>query len=451
MNPPSRQQAGSAIRLARLAQNMTQAELGARTGYSPSQISRYERGLVALTDMQVLRRFADVLRMPPQHLGLLPDPDRRHDTPPTQLRAAPAATVTSQAQAAEDDPVRRRQLMALTATAAGYALTAGALAPAARAPAGSSLVAGVREALLGSGPAGGVSTASIPAEGMPAALAAALADFHACRYRRLAGALPRLIRSGHAAADAEDDPRAAAVLAEVYTLATRMLIKLDEQALGWVAADRARLIAGGADDPLIAAEAARNLAVLARKAGWYDQASAIALAAADDPRLRTSDPAHAAKRGMLIMCTSYTAAKAGDRSTMRELDRDAAGIAGQLGDRVLLRDHGGGFSPATVTLHRIAAEYSIGDPGAAIAAARQVPPASLPSTERRARYWTDVARAFGHWGRRDDCLRALLAAEREAPEETHSRPAVRDLVSGLLVSGPTPADLRGLAARCGIS
>ena len=47
--------------------------------------------------------------------------------------------------------------------------------------------------------------------------------------------------------------------------------------------------------------------------------------------------------------------------------------------------------------------------------------------------------------------RAALAAEREAPEETHARPAVRDLVSGLLVTGRTGPELRGLAARCGVT
>ena len=45
---------------------------------------------------------------------------------------------------------------------------------------------------------------------------------------------------------------------------------------------------------------------------------------------------------------------------------------------------------------------------------------------------------------------ALLAAEREAPEEIHAQPTVRDLVSGLLVTGRTNPELRGLAARCRI-
>ncbi|MGV9600747.1 hypothetical protein ACWDR1_29205 [Streptosporangium sandarakinum] len=61
-----------------------------------------------------------------------------------------------------------------------------------------------------------------------------------------------------------------------------------------------------------------------------------------------------------------------------------------------------------------------------------------------------VAAALGQLGRRDDCIRALLTAEHHAPEETHARPAVRSLVSGLLASGRTTSALRGLAARSGI-
>jgi hypothetical protein len=136
---------------------------------------------------------------------------------------------------------------------------------------------------------------------------------------------------------------------------------------------------------------------------------------------------------------------------MRELTDEAASIAAQLRGRVLLRDHGGGFSSATVELHRVSAENYAGDPGAAVKAAVRIVPASLPTTECRARYWTDTARAYANWGRREDCVSALLAAEREAPQEAHARPAVRDLVSSLLVTGRTGPELRGLAARCGIT
>ncbi|GAB2818443.1 hypothetical protein [Streptomyces daliensis] len=44
-------------------------------------------------------------------------------------------------------------------------------------------------------------------------------------------------------------------------------------------------------------------------------------------------------------------------------------------------------------------------------------------------------------------LRTLLAAEHQAPQETHSRPAVKSLISGLLLSGRTTPQLRAPAAR----
>ncbi len=110
-------------------------------------------------------------------------------------------------------------------------------------------------------------------------------NFHRCRYGRLADGLPRLICGGHTLAAASDTAEISAPLAGIHTLTTRMLIKLDDQQLGWMAADRARVLAVGSGDPLTRAEAARNLAVLACKAGWHTQAASIALTAPGDPAL----------------------------------------------------------------------------------------------------------------------------------------------------------------------
>lgn len=174
-----------------------------------------------------------------------------------------------------------------------------------------------------------------------------------------------------------------------------------------MAADRARVLAAGSADPLLAGEAARNLAVLARKAGWHEQALSIAPEAAGDPQLKGNDPRLTAERGLLIQSAAYIVARSGDRDGMRELTAEAA--------------------------------------------ATRLPSARLPTTERRARYRTDTARAYAAAGRRDDSIQALLAAEREASEETHARPAIRDLISGLLITGRTGPELRGLAERCGIT
>ena len=448
---------GTIVRNARTSQGLTLAELGKRVGYSAAQVSRYERGIAPLTDIAVLRRFAAALTIPPQVFGLAPEPQApqpRHANPFPMTAGSPCtpcSTVTANpGQEDGEDPVRRRQLLAslaVTAAAAAAPFRGGSAAQSGGAASGELLIARVRDAMLGLTPA----PAEVPAGWLRTALAGALTDFQYCRYARLADGLPRLISGGHAmAAQAGDDPEASALLAGIYTLATRMLIKLDDQQLGWMAADRARVIAAGSGNPLIAAETSRNLAVLARKAGWHSQAMSIALTAAAHPGLRGADQRLAAERGLLLQSAAYTAAWSGDKDGMREMTAEAAAIAARLTGPVLLRDHGGGFTSATVQLHRISAEYSVGEPGAAIAAASQIPPGSLPTTERRARYWTDLARARGLWGRRDDCLRALLTAERLAPEEIHARPAIRDLVSRLLLSGRTSPELRGLALRCGI-
>ncbi|WP_063731089.1 hypothetical protein [Streptomyces sp. RTd22] len=133
---------------------------------------------------------------------------------------------------------------------------------------------------------------------------------------------------------------------------------------------------------------------------------------------------------------------------MRKLTAEAAAIAEELGGTRLRAQ--GGFSSATVQLHLVSAEDRAGDPSAAIAAADRLAPTALPTIERRARFHVDVATAYARWGRRDQCVDALLAAEVQAPEETHARPAVKTLISGLLVSGRTTPELRGLAARTGV-
>lgn len=347
-----------------------------------------------------------------------------------------------------EDPVRRRRLLAnlavTAAAAAGASLPPDAAGPVDEAALGELLVDRLRDAMLGLHH----DTGTLPEAVLRGDLAHAITDFHTCRYGNLAVRLPRLLRAGHARLALGD---CGAVLAQSYLLVTRMLVKLDEQQLGWMAADRARQLAEAADDALAVAEAARQLAVLARKAHWHDQAMSLALTAADLPGLREDRPEYVAERGLLVQSAAYTAAKAGDTAAMRELTDEAAALADKLAGRTpLLRDHGGGFSPATVQLHRISAENSAGDPAAALAAARALPPQSLPSIERRSRYYTDVAMAHGRCGQRDACIRALLAAEHHAPEETHARPAVKSLVSGLLVAGRTTAELRGPAARVGV-
>lgn len=426
---------------------MTLGKLGELTGYSTAQVSRYERGISALTDTLVLRRFATALGIPPQALGLIPEPVARHGQPAAPITAyprlpAPRVLGTARGDGGED-AVRRRQMLALTLTAAAAvgAQARGEAEPVREVALGDLLVGRLRDAMLGLH----AEVAAPQAAALHAELARAAAEFHACQYSTLAVRLPRLLSAAHAA---PEDPATAGLLAHGYLLATRVLVKFDDRQLGWMAADRARQLAIAVGDPLAIAEAARQLAVLARRADWNDQAMTIALTAADAPILRDAGPDGTAARGLLIQSAAYTAARAHDQAGMRKLTAEAAAIADELGG-TRLRAHGG-FSSATVQLHLVSAEDRAGDPSAAIAAADKLAPQALPSVERRARFHVDVATAYARWGRREQCVDALLAAEYRAPQEVYGRPAVRTLISGLLASGRTTSELRGLAARAGV-
>ncbi|MEV0126616.1 hypothetical protein AB0I16_34585 [Streptomyces sp. NPDC050703] len=230
---------------------------------------------------------------------------------------------------------------------------------------GELLVAHIRDAMLGLGNVPDPSSAVTPMRTSP--IHSPTSTPAVMPPSPFAVRLPRLIRSGHALSGSRGETQNCRLLAKSYLLATRMLIKMDEQQLGWMAADRTRQLAEAGGDILTVAESARQLAgVLARVAGWHDEALSIALSAADHPDLRDTGRAGAAARGPLIQSATYTVARRGDRDGMRELTDEAAGIAKDLGGGTLLRNHGEGFSPLTVQLHRISAEdYAGAPPGSA--------------------------------------------------------------------------------------
>ncbi|WP_309049232.1 hypothetical protein [Streptomyces sp.] len=229
-----------------------------------------------------------------------------------------------------------------------------------------------------------------------------LADLDACRYASLAVRLPRLIRSGHALSGSRGETQNCQLLAKSYLLATRMLIKMDEQQLGWTAVDPARQLAKAGGDILAVAESARQLAVLARGAGWRDEALSIALSAADHPDLRDTGRAGAAARGLLIQSATYTVARRGDKDGMRQLTDEAAGIAKDLGGERCCATTAR-FQPA----HRAAPPHLRRElrrpPLAALAAARSISLKELPSIERRSRALKERFVPAGLFGSRSRC------------------------------------------------
>ncbi|MEV6519000.1 hypothetical protein AB0M37_24805 [Micromonospora chalcea] len=111
------------------------------------------------------------------------------------------------------------------------------------------------------------------------------------------------------------------------------------------------------------------------------------------------------RHGMLVVCSaSYTAAMHDDRDTAWTL----------LGEAETAARHAGDY-------------------GTAVDYARQVDPARIVMPERRARYRGDTALALHGRRRPQATFQALLAAERDTPQEVRYRPWAQQLSRLLLL------------------
>lgn len=436
----ARRDTGEVVRLARRAADITLAELGRQVGYTAASLSRMERGKQPMRDVRLLQNLAVRLGIPPHLLGLAP---RRQWVAAERGDDTRVGTQTSFGEEG-DDPVRRRELLA---TLAG-ATTSAVLGPAAAAHARTRpSLSGLADLLLHRRPAQALSEDPTPSA-VTAAVHSSLRDFSACRYDALGRALPARIALAQALGAQGDTERAAVAVAALYTTAARLCIKLGEDGLAAVTADRALTAALGGADALTVAEAHRMVSSAWRRQGHHALATDVAVTAAQQLTAdRSTDVTERLSvQGNLYATAAYTAAKQGDRHTAHVLITEAEATAGRLGHDALLR--GTVFGPSQVLLHQVSISHLLGDAGQAIEHARRIDPAALPTTERQARYWIDVARAFTQWGKPDRCYQALLAAERAAPQEVR-RDSVRTMASGLLRHDRTLPGVRAFAHRVG--
>lgn len=257
---------GAIVRAVRHANHLTLAQLAQRCGYSTSTLSRLETGKQPLRDLQVLHGLAGALRIPPHLLGLADTPVR--SVPPPR----PAAKVRAiLAPEEETDPMRRRTLLAgLTGLAGTAVLGASSLPPSAGDPVGA-----LENTLLDS-PLGGVPVA-LPRLGREVASARTI--FQHGRYTDVATRLPALLSTAMATqADAtanEDIAAAQGQLAELYTLASELMIKLGHDHLAWTTADRGLQAAYSSGDVLTQAAARRAWAIVLRRAGRAETAQRL--------------------------------------------------------------------------------------------------------------------------------------------------------------------------------
>jgi transcriptional regulator with XRE-family HTH domain len=279
------------------------------------------------------------------------------------------------------------------------------------------------------------------------------AEYQAGRLGRVISALPGLVG---AAQRLEDDPgdsgRGWAVSARTHHLATTALIKIGENDLAWIAAERAMSAAEQTDDPLVLASAARagTHAFLAN--GRYEDALSLGRTAASwlRRRMREDDPAALSLFGMLHLRTAVAAARHQDRAGSRDLLSQAAQAAQRLGaDGNWWQT---GFGPTNVMLHRLSAALDLGDVSYVVEHAPGVATGHLP-VERAASHQIDTGRAMSLVAHDDEALEWFLDAEQAAPHLVRHSPVVRESVKAMYRRSPVAAGRRssalaGLAERC---
>jgi hypothetical protein len=162
-------------------------------------------------------------------------------------------------------------------------------------------------------------------------------------------------------------------------------------------------------------------------------------------------PASLEARGMMTLTAATGHLGVGDEARARDALAEAQALAeltGEVGGWSL-------FGPANAKFWQIQLEVDTGNPGRAVEVARTVRPEAVPSPSRQVAFHLDLARALAQLrGRQREATRALLTAERIAPQRTRSAPAAVETARELAESARRAAvgtDLRGFCERAGVA
>ncbi|XXJ55572.1 helix-turn-helix domain-containing protein [Embleya sp. MST-111070] len=268
-------------------------------------------------------------------------------------------------------------------------------------------------------------------------------------------ALPGLMHEAERAAETYngDERRTAqALLSEVYHLAQAYLAWQAEPRLVWLVADRSMAAARAADDPLALAGSAFYLAHLIRACDRGEDAQALVLRALELLRPQLDDAANRLlpMYGHLWLCAALTAARERQEGEARRYFDKAAAVVPRLPDGYSHPWHG--FGRAIVDLYDVMIDIELGQAGEAQRKADRLDPLSIPSVERRARHWIELARGAHHRGDQLAAASLLDRSWRTSSETLTYSPIGRTLVSGLVDHGGATVreDALRLATRIGL-
>lgn len=282
----------------------------------------------------------------------------------------------------------------------------------------------------------------------------AKSKYQACQYEGVVNELVGLLPAMNAAriSTVSDEQALHSLAADAHHVAASTLLKLGEPSFALIAAERSLHRGGQSGDPVAIGASARVMTHALISNGHHRRAVALAqdAAASLDRHTGLTDGDAASVYGALLLRGAVAAARAEDRDTADTMITEATRVADRVGYDG--NDRWTGFGPTNVLQHRAHLALALGDAGTSIVHARKVQPGRIVLVERRAALFVDMARAYAQWGRRDQALLALRHADRVAPEEVRSRPAVHRVVRDLaaLSHGHLRTRVGEFAAAAGI-
>jgi transcriptional regulator with XRE-family HTH domain len=440
---------GHLFRLVRQYAGASQTQIAIACGMTQGKVSEYmKRGGRQVLTLEVFERIADGLEMPDQArmaLGLAPRTLTTHgnirpgDAPP-ELAGLPVldSLETDQPEREEGgDPVQRRTFHRLAAAGLFSAVLADlpdSGAPLEGVEAFAAALAGYPD-LSGSLP----EAARFDMNALAASVTSAKRNYQACHYSTVIKTLPGLLSDLRAASEIfEGDARLQAyeLSAEAHHVAASILLKLDDEGLAWLTADRSMQAARLSEDPVTVGSSARIITHALMDDGHFGAAATTAsrFAGRLDHDIDQHTPDSLSVYGSLLLRGAVAAGQRNDRATVASMLDEAEGAGQRLGG-----DHNyrwTAFGPTNVQLHRVNISTFLGDAGQAIAEARRINLDRIPITERKAALLIDTSRALTQWGKHEKAYEILRAAHQLAPEEVSARPAVHRLLRDLITTSP---------------
>ena len=282
--------------------------------------------------------------------------------------------------------------------------------------------------------------------------------WHSSQHNRteVGALLPELIRRAEYASRTLDgaERRAALVaLSDVYRLTGQATAYVAPPELAWVVADRALTAAQQADAPAAIAAAGWNMGNILRETCYPEEALRTVTDASDllRPHLESGDDDWRGIYGALQLHAAVTCAREGRAGDAWRFWDSGDQVAKALPSSYVHPSTV--FGRANVDFHAVSVATDLRSAGKALSLADEIDPDVMPSVERRARLWVEVARGHLQRGDATAALHVMQRARKIGAETVAYTPSARSATAELWRKAPRAlrSEAGELAASVGIA